>query len=191
MKEFLISRSSWTTGEERSTDQLLQWFVCMQCYRECSGKRLLITDREVKKLSGRVIPEGSLKEKVVDVRKLQGIESRERGQHGKWQKDLEYNSIFFSGCGCGAQYMLRSSKRWGWRSKEHIVKSHVTCSQVWVNALKQSKDSETFPLRFSNMVKFDIYVAKPMLIPVRKLDQWGWAKWFSTVLQMRNDPEST
>ena len=55
----------------------------MQCYRECSGKRLLTTEREVKKLSGRVIPQGSLKEKLVDVRKLEGVESRERGQHGQ------------------------------------------------------------------------------------------------------------
>lgn len=78
----------WGRQINRSTI-IVVWFVCMQCYWECSGKRLLITDREVKKLSGRVIPEGSLKEKVVDVRKLEGIESRERGQHGKWQKDLE------------------------------------------------------------------------------------------------------
>ena len=48
-----------------------------------------MTDREVKIIPGGVIPEGSLKEKLVDMRKLEGIESRKRGQHGQWQKDLE------------------------------------------------------------------------------------------------------
>lgn len=43
----------------------------MECYRY-SGKRLLITEREVKKLPGRVIPEDSLKGKLVPHEKTGG-----------------------------------------------------------------------------------------------------------------------
>ena len=79
----MLSPSAFVLREINRSTIIVVWFVCMQCYRECSGKRLLTTEREVKKLSGTVIPQGSLKEKLVDVRKLEGVESRERGQHGQ------------------------------------------------------------------------------------------------------------